>query len=397
MILQTTMTATTQAILPVPLLDLQAQYATIRDEISAAVNRVIESQHFILGPEVQALEEEIAAYSQCQYGIGVSSGTDALLVALMALDIQPGDEVITTPYTFFATAGCIARLGAKPVFVDIDPLTYNIDPGQIEAAITERTRAIQPVHLFGQMAAMDSIMAIAERHNLYVIEDAAQAIGAESKGRRAGSIGHLGCFSFFPSKNLGGFGDGGMVVTNDKALADRMKLLRGHGAQPKYYHKVVGGNFRLDALQAAVLRVKLTYLDEWTAGRQQNAETYRRLFVAAGLADGTTTGNGHYPMGLPYAVPDSRHIYNQFVIRCTRRTELMDYLKRRQIGCEIYYPGPMHTQECFADLGYCTGDFPMSEQAAQVTLALPIYPELSQPMIEAVVHVIAEFYSGQVA
>lgn len=368
-------------IIPIPLLDLKAQYTTIREEINGAVLRVLESQHFILGPEVEALEKEIAAYSQCKYGIGVSSGTDALVVALMAIDIQPGDEVITTPYTFFATAGSIVRLGAKPVFVDIDPETYNIDHTKIEAAITERTRAIMPVHLYGQMAEMAPLMALAERHQLYVIEDAAQAIGAEYKGRRAGSLGHLGCFSFFPSKNLGGVGDGGMVVTNDKDLADKISLLRGHGAQPKYYHKVVGGNFRLDAIQAAVLRVKLQYLEQWSSKRQQNAQRYRQRFTAAGATEIT----------LPVAHPYNRHIYNQFVIRHARRDELMAHLKGQKVGCEIYYPVPMHEQECFAALNYHSGDFPASESAARETLALPIYPELEDELLEAVVNAVVTF------
>lgn len=376
----------TQAIIPVPLLDLKAQYATIRDDVRAAMDRVAESQYFILGPEVKTLEEEVAAYSQCRFGIGVSSGTDALLVALMALDLDLDDEIITTPYTFFATAGCIARLGAKAVFVDIDPVTYNLDPAGIEAVITPRTRAILPVHLYGQMADMDPIMAVADRHGLPVIEDAAQAIGSEYKGRRAGSIGHMGCFSFFPSKNLGGFGDGGMVVTNDPALADKLTLLRGHGAKPKYYHKVVGGNFRLDALQAAVLRVKLPHLDVWTAGRQQNAATYRRLFAEAGL-DGV--------IGLPAELPNVRHIYNQFVIRCPDRDGLMAQLKQHHIGHEIYYPVPMHIQECFADLGYRQGDFPHSEAAANETLAIPIYPELTEAMQQSVVAAIAQFYQSK--
>lgn len=362
-----------------PLLDLKAQYAALRDEIHAAIERVVESQQFILGPEVEALEEEVAAYSHCRYGVGVSSGTDALLVSLMAIGLQPGDEVITTPYTFFATAGSIARLGARPVFVDIDPQTYNLDPAKLETAITPRTRAIMPVHLFGQMADMDPILVVAERHGLYVIEDAAQAIGAEYKGRRAGSLGHLGCFSFFPSKNLGGFGDGGMVVTNDPDLADRVRLLRGHGARPKYYHKVVGGNFRLDALQAAVLRVKLKHLDAWTAARQRNAERYRQLFTAAGV-----------DVGLPCDAGYGRHIYNQFVIRSRRRDALMAHLKAHGVGCEIYYPAPLHLQECFADLGYKVGDFPASEQAAQETLAIPIYPELSEAQQETVVRAVAE-------
>jgi dTDP-4-amino-4,6-dideoxygalactose transaminase len=364
-------------------LDLRAQYATIREEVQAAIDRVIEAQYFILGPEVKALEEEVAAYSQCQYGIGVSSGTDALLVALMAIDIQPGDEVITTPYTFFATAGSIARLGAKPVFVDIKPDTYNIDPDQIEAAVSSRTRAIMPVHLFGQMADMDPIMEIAERHDLIVIEDAAQAIGSEYKGRRAGSIGHMGCFSFFPSKNLGGFGDGGMVVTNDPELAARLDVLRKHGARPKYHHKLIGGNFRLDAIQAAVLRVKLKHLDSWTTGRQQNARTYRRLFDETGLSDITP----------PVELRDRRHIYNQFVIRSTHRDDLMAYLKERKIGCAVYYPVPLHVQECFSYLGYNEGDFPISESAAQQTLAIPIYPELTDTQQQVVVDTISAFYA----
>jgi len=387
----------------VPLLDLKAQYTAIRDEIRAAIDRVADAQQFILGPEVEALEHEVAAYSGCAYGIGVSSGTDALLVALMAIDIRPGDEVITTPYTFFATAGSIARLGAVPVFVDIDPLTFNIDPTAIEARITPRTRVIMPVHLYGQMADMDPIMDIAQRHGLVVIEDAAQAIGSEYKGRRAGSIGHMGCFSFFPSKNLGGFGDGGMVTTNDAALAERIRLLRGHGAHPKYYHKLIGGNFRLDALQAAVLRVKLKYLDDWTAGRQRNAATYRRLFAEAGLTidppscltagcHARNKGDCTLPPGrvvLPVEAPDRRHIYNQFVIRMAQRDRVMAALKARRIGHEIYYPVPLHLQECFAYLGQRPGDLPASECAAAETLALPIYPELTDAMLAAVVEAVA--------
>lgn len=367
---------------PVPLLDLKAQYAAIREEVCAAMDRVVESQHFIMGPEVKALEEEVAAYSQCRYGIGVSSGTDALLVSLMAIGIQPGDEVITTPYTFFATAGSVARLGARPVFVDIDPRTYNIDPALIEGAVTERTRAIMPVHLFGQMADMAPIMEIARRHDLYVIEDAAQAIGAEYKGRRAGSIGHLGCFSFFPSKNLGAFGDGGMVVTNDPELAKRVDLLRKHGAEPKYHHKLIGGNFRLDALQAAVLRVKLRHLDGWTAARQRNAALYRELFAATGA-----------PVELPYAAGHGRHIYNQFVIRSRRRDELMAHLRERQIGTEVYYPVPMHLQECFAHVDLARVKAPESETAARETVALPIYPELSEEMIMVVTDAVRGFQS----
>jgi len=401
-----------QKIQPVPLLDLKAQYATIREEVRAALDRVADSQYFILGPEVEALEREVADYSQCEDGIGVSSGSDALLVCLMAIDLKPGDEVITTPYTFFATAGAVARLGGVPVFVDCDPQAYNIDPAKIEAAVTEKTRAIIPVHLYGQMADMNPVMEIARRHNLIVIEDAAQAIGSEYEGRRAGSIGDMGCFSFFPSKNLGGFGDGGMVTTNDATLADRVKLLRNHGYRPKYYNKVIGGNFRLDAIQAAVLRVKLKYLDEWTKGRQRNAARYRDLFNEAGLvidpqtvnsntAEGSTvnTADGNtVPLStvrgvvLPAEPANMRHIYNQFVIRAGRRDELIEHLKQHKIGTEIYYPVPMHLQECFAELGNKKGDFPASECAAEETLALPIYPELTEEQSSSVVNAITDFY-----
>jgi len=378
--------------LTVPLLDLKGQYQAIREEVREAMDRVVESQHFILGPEVEALEREVASYCECEFGIGVSSGTDALLAALMAIGIKAGDEIITATYSFFATAGAIARLGARPVFVDIDPLTYNIDPEKIESQITPRTRAIIPVHLYGQVAEMETVMDIASRHNLYVIEDAAQAIGSEYNGRRAGSIGHFGCFSFFPSKNLGGFGDGGMVTANDAELTAKVKLMRNHGYSPKYYNKVVGGNFRLDALQAAVLRVKLKYLDQWTEGRQRNAETYRKLFAESGLVTGVHSGS--WKIALPAEAPQRRHIYNQFVIRSIRRDELIEHLKRRQIGCEVYYPVPLHLQECFADLGHKEGDFPASERAARETLALPIYPELTREMIESVVNAIAEFHSS---
>jgi len=387
---------------PVPLLDLKAQYAPLREEIREAIDRVADAQYFILGPEVEALEQEIAAYSQCEFGIGMSSGSDALLVALMAIDLKPGDEVITSTYTFFATAGAVARLNAKPVFVDIDPLTYNIDAKQVAAVITDRTRAIIPVHLYGQVADMDPIMEIARAHKLYVIEDAAQAIGAEVHGRRAGSIGDMGCFSFFPSKNLGGFGDGGMITTNDAELAKKIKLLRNHGYSPKYYNKVVGGNFRLDAIQAAILRVKLKYLDQWTEGRQRNAATYRRLFEEAELSIKPSTIAGK-PLSefsgvvLPEESSDSRHIYNQFVIRSGHRDELMKHLKERKIGTEIYYPVPMHVQECFADLDYHAGDFPLSESAAAETLALPIYPELTEDMVATVVDAIADFYNSRTA
>ena len=392
-----TSTAMSSQLTSIPLLDLKAQHATIRAEIQAALNRVIESQRFILGPEVETLEQEIASYSRCGHAIGVSSGTDAILVSLMAIGIEPGDEVITTPYTFSATVNSVIRLGAKPVFVDIDSRTYNLDAAAVEMAVTERTRAIVPVHLFGQMADMDPIMEIARRHNLYVIEDAAQALGAEYRGRRGGSIGHLGCFSFFPSKNLGAFGDAGMVITNDPDLAHRVRLLRNHGQRPKYYNRVVGGNFRLDAIQAAVLRVKLNHLDEWTKARQQHALSYRRVFANAGLiaeVGQTNTLESGWGLILPHEASDRRHIYNQFVIRAARRDELQAFLVRRGIGSEVYYPLAMHLQESLAGLGYRKGDFPVSETASAQTLALPIYPELTEAMLVAVVNAIADFYGS---
>lgn len=363
----------------IPLLDLKAQYASIKPEIDAAVAEVLESQHFILGPKVAECEKAIAAYSQCSSAIGVSSGSDALLACLMAEDIGPGDEVITTPYTFFATAGAIARVGAAPVFVDIDPVTYNLNPGQIPSKITAKTRAIIPVHLYGQMAEMDAIMQIAAEHGLAVIEDAAQAIGAEYKGRRAGSIGHYGCFSFFPSKNLGAAGDGGMVVTNDAARAEKLRCLRVHGSKPKYHHKIIGGNFRLDAIQAAIVSAKLPHLDGWTAARERNAQRYNELFREAGL-----------PVGLPAVVAD-RHIFNQYIIRVARRDELQAHLREKGVGTEVYYPVPMHLQECFAYLGYTAGDFPESERAAKETLALPVHPELTDEQAQFVVETIGDF------
>lgn len=368
---------------PVPLLDLKSQYARIQDEIREAMDAVIRTQVFVLGPDVAALERDVAAYSNCRFGIGSSSGTDALLVSLMALGIGPGDEVVTTPYTFFATVGSIVRVGATPVFVDIDPVSFNLDPSHLEAAITPRTRAIVPVHLYGQMADMSRIMAIADDRGVAVIEDAAQAIGATCHERRAGSIGTLGCFSFFPSKNLGGFGDGGMVVTNDERLAERVRMLSNHGMRPKYYHSLVGGNFRLDTLQAAVLRVKLRHLDDWTEARQRNAATYRTLFHESDLGD---------VVGLPVEAGMGRHIYNQFVVRVPRRDELAAHLRESGIGHEIYYPVPLHLQECFSDLGYRAGAFPESERAARETLALPIYPELSKEMLGTVVEAIRAFF-----
>lgn len=381
---------------PIPLIDLKVQYAEIREEIRTALDRVIESQQFVLGPEVEAFERAIALYSQCKFGIGVSSGTDALLVALMAIDLKPGDEVITSSFSFFATAGVIARLGGNPVFVDINQGTFNIDPAAIESVITARTRAIIPVHLFGQMAEMDQILDTAQRRNLYVIEDAAQAIGADHKGERAGSIGNLGCFSFFPSKNLGGFGDGGMVTTNDSALADKIKLLRNHGYRPKYYNRVVGGNFRLDAIQAAVLRVKLGHLDDWTTRRQQNAAIYRQLFAANNLVSehpSDTCLTHRRPVALPAEDSKSRHVYNQFVIRCANRDDLMAHLRSQKIATEVYYPVPLHLQQCFSKLCYRRGQLPVSERTADECLALPIYPELSEEMLMRVVNAISEFYS----
>lgn len=363
----------------IPLLDLKAQYSSIKEEVNQAIQEVLESQHFILGPKVDQCEKAIAAYSKCSHGIGVSSGSDALLACLMAENISPGDEVITTPYTFVATVGAISRLGATPVLVDIDPATYNIDVSQIAAKITKKTRAIIPVHLFGQMADMDLIMHQAEKHSLVVIEDAAQAIGAEYKGRRAGAIGHYGCFSFFPSKNLGAIGDAGMIVTNDSERAEKLKVLRGHGAKPKYYHRIVGGNFRLDAVHAAVVSAKLPHLDSWTAARQRNAKRYDQLFREAGLA-----------IGLPVVATD-RHIFNQYVIRSSSRDQLQAFLQKKGIGCEVYYPIPMHLQDCFAYLGVKAGAFPESERAAKESLAIPVYPELNDAQAGYVVESIAEF------
>ncbi len=367
------------------MLDLKAQYAQIKTEVEAALARVVASTHFINGPDVEALEEEVARYSQARYGIGVSSGSDALLVCLMALGVGPGDEVITTPYTFFATVGAIARLGATPVFVDIDPVTFNIDPAGIAAKVTPRTRAIIPVHLYGQCADMDPILAVAQKHGLAVIEDAAQAIGSEYRGRRAGSMGTAGCFSFFPSKNLGCLGDGGAVVTNDPALADKIKLLRGHGSHPKYYHKVVGGNFRLDTIHAAVLRVKLKYLDGWTAARQQGAAYYTAQLTRHGLTGGLAV--------LP-KVAQSRHIFNQYVVRFEDRDGVRDALKKEKISTEVYYPLPMHLQECFAYLGHRAGEFPESEKAALQTLALPMYPEMSTAQRDRVVRGVVGHYEA---
>lgn len=368
----------------VPLLDLKAQFSTIKEEIIQATLEVYEEQRFILGPKVEALEAAIASYCRSQWAVGVSSGTDALLIALMAAGIGPGDEVVTTPYTFFATVGSIVRLGAVPVFSDIDPHTYTLTPDALEDRLTSKTKAIVPVHLYGQCCDMGPILELAEARGLTVIEDAAQAIGAEYEGRRAGSMGDFGCFSFFPSKNLGGFGDGGVVTTNQEAFNEQLRILRVHGSHPKYYHKVVGGNFRLDALQAAVVLVKLRYLEGWTQARRANANTYRSLFKAAGL-------DGMIAMPLE---THGRHVYNQFVIKVPdRRDALREYLQQQGIGTEIYYPVPMHLQPCFKDLGGRKGDFPEAEDAASRTLALPVYPELAEEQQVYVVEQIKTFYA----
>jgi len=382
--------------LKVPLLDLKKQFETIKDEIMLAAETVFDSQQFILGPKVEELEERIAEYCGCRYAVGVSSGSDALLISLMAEGIGSGDRVITTPYTFFGTVGAITRLGAVPVFVDIDEQTYNIDPVRLADKISNldkeqisRLKAIIPVHLYGQCADMEPILETAGEYNLTVIEDAAQAIGAEyqfkdGSVKRAGSMGQYGCFSFFPSKNLGAFGDAGMVTTNDEAHYDRLKILRGHGAKPKYYHQVVGGNFRLDALQAAILTVKLKYLDEWTENRIKNTNLYRGLFEEYGI-----------DISLPFE-KEKRHIYNQFVIKVQdKRDELREFLIDHNIGCEIYYPVPLHIQECFKYLNYKTEDCPVSMEAAAKSLALPVYPELNKDQLNYVVDIIGEYIKNE--
>ena len=367
----------------VPLLDLVAQYRKIRDEVRAAIDEVLDTQRCIGGPKVTECEKAIAAYCGAKHGIGASSGTDAILNALMSLGIGPGDEVITTTFTFFATAGCIARLGARPVFVDIDPKTYNIDASQIAAAVTGKTKAILPVHLFGQMADMDPIMAVAKQRGLAVVEDAAQAIGAAYKGRKAGSIGTVGCFSFFPSKNLGGVGDGGMIVTDDDALAEMCEIMRNHGSKPKYYHRFVGGNFRLDPIQAAVILVKLKYLEAWHAARQANATAYDRKFAGC---DKIVT---------PYVEPHNRMIYNQYVLCIPGKRDVVEAaLNAKKIGNAIYYPVPLHLQQCFAGLGYKEGDLPHAELAAKEVLALPIHPELSREQQDEVIAAVLEAVGG---
>jgi dTDP-4-amino-4,6-dideoxygalactose transaminase len=385
----------------VPLLDLKAQFAQIRAEVMPLIEQVCTTQQFILGENVRGFEEEIARYCGSPFSVGVSSGTDALLLAIMALGIGAGDEVVTSPFTFFATAGTIARTGARPVFCDIDPVTFNISPsavqtfierdcvttgdGLVNRATRGRIKAIMPVHLYGQSADMDGLMEIARRHGLKVIEDAAQAVGTEYKhGVRVGSIGDIGCFSFFPSKNLGAFGDAGLCTTKDPELAERMRVLRVHGGKPKYFHALIGGNFRIDELQAAVLRIKLKYLDGWTSGRQRNAAYYDRAFSAAGLGDRLIT---------PQATPGQRHIFNQYVIRVHERDALRKFLGEHGIGTEIYYPVPLDRQECFSYLGYAPGTFPESERAAAETLAIPIYPELTDDQLGTVVARVVEYFT----
>ncbi len=390
----------------VPLLDLKPQYQSLKKELDEAILKVAESQYFILGPEVEKMEKAFCGYLNCKKAIGVSSGTDALLLALMGINIKPGDEVIVPTYSFFATAGVVSRLNATPVFVDCDPVTFNIDPAKIEEKITKKTKAIIPVHLYGQSCEMDEIMEIAQAHNLKVIEDAAQAIGVQYKdGRFVGTIGDVGCYSFFPSKNLGCFGDGGLVVTNDENLGERLHILRVHGAYPKYYHKYIGGNFRIDAIQSAVINVKLPHLDVWSEQRRKNAWIYNRLFIEAGLAEetGRTKFDNKNKVLLPKAVYENSsvseltpslknyHIFNQYIIRVEQRDRLRKFLSENEIGNEIYYPVPFHLQECFAGLGYKKGDFPVSEFAADSSIALPIFPELSEEQIVYVVNKIKGF------
>jgi dTDP-4-amino-4,6-dideoxygalactose transaminase len=362
----------------VPLLDLKAQFQTIEQDVRAAMDRVLASQHFILGPEVSGLESEVAAMVGCSQAIGVSSGTDALLCAMMAVGVGPGDEVIVPTFTFFATAGCVGRLGATPIFADVEPDTYNLDLVKLPKLITPKTKVIMPVHLFGQCADMDAIMEMVAGKKITVIEDAAQALSAKYKGRQAGNLGHLACFSFFPSKNLGGFGDGGMITTNNPELGERCRILRTHGSKPKYYHRMVGGNFRLDALQAAVLRAKLPHLEAWSEARRRNARRYDEMLADAGV-------------GRPVIRDYNTTIYNQYVIRSPRRDELQKYLTEHGVGNEIYYPVPMHVQECFASLGGHPGRCPVAEKAAKEVLALPIYPELTVEQQQYVAQCIRDF------
>jgi dTDP-4-amino-4,6-dideoxygalactose transaminase len=371
---------------PMQFLDLKAQYAKIKDEVRQAVDSVFESQHFILGQEVQLLEEELAKYIAVPAAVGCASGSDALYLSLLALNVGPGDEVITTPFTFVATAGAIARTGAKPVFVDILPDSYNIDPAAIASAVTSRTKAIIPVHLFGLAADLDAILAIAKEHNLAVIEDSAQSIGATYKGHQTGSLGLFGCFSFFPSKNLGCAGDGGLVTTTDLQMADKLKLLRAHGSRRKYQYEIIGTNSRLDALQAAILRVKLRHLDSWAKARQRHAASYRVLFADYGLTE---------KVNAPTCPTHSTHVYNQFVIRVAQREALRAHLQKNGIPTDVYYPSPLHVQPAFAYLGYAAGAFPVSEKAAQEVLALPVYPELSEQDQDRIVDAISGFFKSQ--
>jgi dTDP-4-amino-4,6-dideoxygalactose transaminase len=369
----------------VPLFDLKSQFAPIRDDVRAAVDRVFESQGFVLSEEVAALEEEVAAYCQTKYAIGCASGSDALILALMSLGIGPGDEVITSPFTFFATGSAITRFGARPVFVDIDPSTYNIDAALAGKAVTGKTKAIVPVHIYGQCAEMDSLLELGERKRVSIIEDAAQAIGAKDRSRRAGSMGTIGCFSFYPSKNLGGAGDGGMIVTNDPDHAGRLRMLRVHGEERRYYHRCIGINSRLDSLQAAVLRVKLPHLDEWIAGRQHRAQRYQSMFAEAGLAEFIEP---------PFVRTDASHVFHLFVIRVRdgKRDALLEHLKNAGVGSGVYYPVPLHLQECFSYLGYKRGDFAVAEAASAETLALPVFPELTDEQQDYVVGSIIQFF-----
>jgi dTDP-4-amino-4,6-dideoxygalactose transaminase len=380
---------------PIPILDLKAQYASIKVEINTAIERVLESQQFILGPEVEALEKELADYCQCSHAFGVSSGTDALLLSLMAIGIQSGDEIITSPYSFFASSGSIARLGAKPVFVDIDPATFNIQAEGIASKITSRTKAILPVHLAGQVAEMDPILELARKNGLFVIEDACQAIGSDYKGHRAGSMGILGCFSFFPSKNLGGYGDSGLITCKDAGVAEKVALLRNHGQRPKYHNLMLGGNFRMDALQAAVLRAKFNHLEQWTETRRKHAENYRNLFCERGISVSLSELGNKKGIVLPTEMGTGRHIYHLYIVRSNYRDALAQYLHEYGISSEIYYPVPLHLQDCFRSLGYQAGDFPESEKASRQTLALPIYPELTEEMQTRVADTIADFIKAQ--
>ena len=373
---------------PVPLLDLKKQYATVKDEMLRVTAEVYESQGFILGPRVEAFEKAIAAYVGAKHAVGMSSGTDAQLAVMMALGIGPGDDVVTSPYTFFASAGAVARLGARPLFVDIEPESFNLDPARLERAITPKTKAIQPVHLYGQCADMDPIREIAKRKGIHVLEDACQSLGAAYKGVKAGALGDSCAFSFFPSKNLGGFGDGGMVTTNDDALAAKLKAMRMHGETSRYHHKFVGGNFRLDALQAAVLHVKLPHLDGWAEARRANAKDIERRYVEAGGFPFEKGG-----LKFPREAAGRHHVFNQFVVRVAggRRDLLKDELAAKGIGCAIYYPMPLHLQECFSSLGHRAGDFPESERAAKETLAIPVFPELASEQKAFLAFTLAEF------